>query len=152
MSHPYLIKSLQCLTAVGALALMGSAYAAPLSCPEVSTIKAVSIQFSAEEEGWKGEQFIDNKSMVKGFKFMGSAIKQGTDSETNSSYYYVTCDYSGKGKDDYLRLSQRFILPPGAKGPGWNRDKNKCETSKVADCAFELENSKGPAQMKLPAQ
>ena len=150
MSHPYLIKSLQCLTAIGALALMGSAYAAPLSCPEVSTIKAVSIQFSAEEEGWKGEQSIDNKSMVEGFKFMGSAIKQGTDSETKLPYNYVICNYSGKGKDDYLRLSQRFVLPPVPKGSGWK--DNECATSKVADCAFELVNSKGPAQMKLPAQ
>jgi hypothetical protein len=34
--------------------------------------------------------------MVKGFKFMGSAIKQGTDSETKLPYNYVICNYSGK--------------------------------------------------------
>lgn len=150
MSHSYLIKALQYLAAIGTLLLMGSAYAAPLFCPEVSTIKAESIQFSGEG-GWKGEQFIDNGSMIQEYKFLGAAIKQGTDSETKAAYNYVSCNYGGKGKDEYLRLSQRFALPPMAIGSNWNENK-ECTTSKVTDCAFELKNSKGPAPVTLPAQ
>ena len=139
--------------ATGALMLMGNVQAAQLSCPGASTIKVVSIQFSGgeQEQGWSGEQLVEDYSKAKEFEFQGAAIKQGTDSETKLPYHYVICNYAGKGKDDYLRLSQRFALPPMPKGPGWNENK-ECETSKVMDCAFELMNSKGPSKFTLPVQ
>lgn len=151
MSHLHLLKALQCFTAIGGLALMGNAYAAPLSCPDVSSIKAVSIHFSGGEQEWSGEQLIEDSSMVEGFKFSGAAIKQGTDSETKLPYNYVICDYVGKGKDDYLRLSKRLTLPPVAKGSAWNEHK-ECKNNNVTDCTFELMNSKGPAKFTLPPQ
>ena len=88
---------------------------------------------------------------IEGVKFLGAAIKQGTDSETKLPYHYVICNYRGEGKDDNLNLSQRFVLPPVAKGSGWNENK-ECTNSKVTDCAFELMNSKGPAKFTLPVQ
>lgn len=63
----------------------------------------------------------------------------------------MICNYGGKGKDDYLRLSQRFALLPVAKDSGWNENK-ECKSSKVTGCAFELMNSKGPAKFTLPVQ
>ncbi|WP_248089943.1 DUF3757 domain-containing protein [Pseudomonas fluorescens] len=151
MSQVHLLKTLQCFTAIGGLALMGNAYAAPLSCPDVSSIKAVSIHFSGGVQEWSGEQLVEDSSMVEGFSFSGAAIKQGTDSETKLPYNYVTCDYVGKGKSDYLRLSKRFTLPPVAKGSAWNKHK-ECKNNTVTDCTFELMNSKGPAKLTLPPQ
>ncbi|AMS19014.1 hypothetical protein AYK59_02445 [Pseudomonas synxantha] len=151
MSHLHLLKTLQCLTAVGGLALMGNAYTAPLSCPDVSSIKAVSIHFSDGEQEWNGEQLIEDSSMVDGFKFSVAAIKQETDSETKLPYNYVICDYVGKGKNDYLRLSKRFTLSPVAKGSAWN-EHEECKGNNVTDCTFELMNSKGPAKFTLPPQ
>ncbi|OPA82630.1 hypothetical protein BFW86_26795 [Pseudomonas fluorescens] len=152
MSHLNL-KWLIFFAAAGALVLMGNAQAAQLYCPDSSAIKVVSIQYLAGEQDqeWKGEQLVDDYSKAKEFEFQGAAIKQGTDSETKLPYHYVICNYGGEGKDDYLRLSQRFVLPPMAKGPGWNENK-ECKSSNVTDCAFELMNSKGPAKFTLPAQ
>ena len=152
MSHSTL-KWLQLFAATGALMMIGNAQAAQLSCPDSSTIKVVSIQFSAgeQEQQWSGEQLVDDYSGAEGVKFLGAAIKQGADSETKLPYHYVICNYSGKGKDDYLSLSQRFVLPPVANGSGWNENK-ECTNSNVTDCAFELMNSKGPAKFTLPVQ
>ncbi|WP_338475883.1 hypothetical protein [Pseudomonas khavaziana] len=151
MNHSHLLKWFPSITVATALALTGNAYAAPLTCPDVSTIKAVSIQFSDGKQEWNGEQLIEDSSMAAEFEFLGAAIKQGTDSETKLPYSYVICNYGGKGKDDYLRLSKRFTLPPVAKGNAWSEEK-ECKNDNVTNCAFELVNSKGPAKFTLPSQ
>ena len=61
-------KWLKFFTATGALVL-GNAQAAQLYCPDSSTIKVVSIQFSSgeQEQGWSGEQLVEDYSKAKEF-------------------------------------------------------------------------------------